>query len=241
MVQKAVDYETAQEVAIAETLAKLGASPVLIGQLTDFGSRWIRSLVRRYNGPLCQKPKDPLRRLADDPDRLLDGGAMCLVMYEFQPVSLSPGARLIEAYLAYRDMPQHTRVLDINECAWIIELYRTGSAWLRPCRVCRIPHFVVTENAICAVCALSERVFCKHCHQPLEPRGASRQYHEQCARESLRERRRSSARPRLPGPRESRTFVAPSRFTGLAAQHFAGCPAPSQRAELGASAVECAE
>lgn len=183
MVQKAVDLETAQEVEVAERLAGLGASPALIERLTGFGPRWVRACVRRHNGPLAQKPRDPLRRFGDDPLRLLHAWIISSVMYDFQSSNSSPGARLLGAYLAYRGTARPPGVLDINECAQIIELYCRGEARLRPCAKCRTGHLVLSEGtSLCAYCFLKTRTFCQVCQQPMPPSPRHpRLYHPECA------------------------------------------------------------
>ena len=183
MVQKAVDYATAQEVAVAEELARLGAGAALIEHLTGFGPRWVRGCVRRHNGPLSQKPRDPLRRFGDDPVRLLHAWIVSRVMYDFQSVSSSAGARLVSAYLAYRATAHPPGILDINECAQIIELHTRGEARLRPCATCKTPHLVLSEgSSLCAFCFLESRLFCRRCQKPMtQSPGHPRVYHVECA------------------------------------------------------------
>lgn len=164
MVQRAVDCEVAQEVAVAEELAKLGATASLIERLTGFGARWNRTLVRRYGGPIAQKPRDP-RFFDEDPDRRHHAW-LCVVMSEDQPANLSPGAQLIEAYIAYRGIAQ-PGVLNINESAQIIDLYRTGNAWIRSCTQCNRDHLLLSERLVCPECRLIARTFCKNCHSQL--------------------------------------------------------------------------
>ncbi|MGH3430682.1 MAG: hypothetical protein ACRDQZ_24475 [Mycobacteriales bacterium] len=181
MVQKAVDYETAKEVAVAEALAELGACAARIERLTGFGARWIRGLVRRHDGPLAQKPRDAVRWFSEDPSRLLHGWVVCAVLHEVGAPNLSRGARLVEAYRAYRRLAEPQVLLDINECALIIDLYAQGSAWLRPCTECRKPHLVLAEGSVCAVCQMMARTFCKRCGKPLEEGNRVRLYHRDCA------------------------------------------------------------
>jgi hypothetical protein len=178
---RAVDCETAQEVAVAEALAKLGAGAALIERLTGFGSRWVRDAVRRHAGPLAQKPRDPLKRFGRDPTRLLHGWMICVVMYEYQLAYLSEGARLVEAYLAYRGIAQPPGILDINECAQIIDLYQSDNAWVQPCPQCHRKHLVLSERTVCALCATKASMFCKACDGPLEHRGGKiRTRHREC-------------------------------------------------------------
>jgi hypothetical protein len=190
MVQKAVNLETAREVKVAEDLARLGGNPAVIERLTGFGPRWVRACVRRHNGPLAQKPRDPLRRFGDDPLRLLHAWIISSVMYDFQPSSSSPGARLLGAYLAYRGTVGPPGVLDINECAQIIELYCRGEARLRPCAKCRVGHLVLSEgSSLCAYCLLKTRTFCQVCHQPMPPSPRHpRLYHPECVQRTGDER-----------------------------------------------------
>src|ERR1700730_17429431 len=181
MVHRAVDCETAEEVGVAEWLAKLGASAALIERLTGFGSRWVRGAVRRHAGPLAKKPRDPLRQFGRDPTRLLHGWMICIVMYEYQPAHLSEGARLVEAYLAYRGIAQPPGMLDINECAQIIDLYQNNNAWLQPCRQCHRTHLVLSDLTICALCATKASIFCNICKEPLSAsRGSLRTQHREC-------------------------------------------------------------
>lgn len=190
MVQKAVDYATAREVAVAEELARLGASAVLIRHLTGFGPRWVRGCVRRYNGPMAQKPRDPHRRFGDDPVRLLHAWIVSFVMYDFQAVSSSPGARLMAAYLAYRATACPPGILDINECAQIIELHDRGEVRLRPCAKCKMVHLVLSEaSSLCAFCFLETRTFCRKCQKPMaQSHGHARLYHPECAPRGADER-----------------------------------------------------
>jgi hypothetical protein len=166
MAQRAVDCETAQEVSVAQELARLGATAALIERLTGFGARWNRSLVRRYGGPIAQKPRDA-RFFDEDPARRHQGW-LCIVMSEDQPANLSPGAQLVEAYIAYRGSAQQPGILDINESAQVIDLYRTGNAWIRSCTQCKKEHLVLSERQLCPECWLMSRTFCKNCDRQLE-------------------------------------------------------------------------
>jgi hypothetical protein len=166
MVQRAVDCQVAQEVAVAEELARLGATAALIERLTGFGARWSRNLVRRYDGPMAQKPRD-VRYFDADPDRRYHG-RLCISRMEAAPSNLSPGTQLIEAYFAYRGMAQHmpNGMLDINDAAQVIELYRAGVARVHKCK-CNRKFLTFSQRLLCPVCVLMERSFCKNCHLPL--------------------------------------------------------------------------
>lgn len=188
MVQKAVDYETAREVAVAEALARLGAGAALIERRTGFGARWIRGLVRRHGGPLAQKPRDALRWFGEDPPRLLHGWVVCVLLQEVEAPNLSRGARLVEAYQAYKRLADAQAILDINDCALIIDLYAEGNAWLRPCTDCGKPQLVLAEGSVCAVCQMIARTFCRRCGKPLEEGNRSRLYHRDCAALAATER-----------------------------------------------------
>jgi hypothetical protein len=202
VMHRAVDWETAQEVAVAETLANLGAGAALIERLTGFGSRWVRDAVRRHAGPLAQKPRDALKRFGRDPTRLLHGWMICIVMYEYQPAYLSEGARLVEAYSAYRGIAQPPGILDINECAQIIELYQSNNAWVQPCLLCHRKHLVLSERTVCALCATRAIMFCKVCGEPLEHRdGRSRTRHRECQASAAKQNRsRRAARGGVADP-----------------------------------------
>jgi hypothetical protein len=151
MVQKAVDYETAREVSVAETLAYLGAGVALIEDMTGFGRRWVRSLVRRYRGPLARKPRDPLRWFGHDPFRMLHGW-LASSLHQCQPPGDSPGARLANAFTSYRRLAHPPGMLDINECAQFIALVQGGRARLRACPNCRELHLALLDGTRCASC-----------------------------------------------------------------------------------------
>ena len=165
MSQRAVDFETARLVSVAQALARLGATPVLIERVTGFGPRWVRGLVRQHGGPLAQRPRDP-RYFDEDAGRRLDGWYY-LTMYLDQPCNVSMGTRILEAYLAYR-AAQQPGVLDINDCAQVVELLEAGEATVGTCRECHGGHLVFSEGRTCPECFLLARTFCRHCHKQLE-------------------------------------------------------------------------
>ncbi len=186
MVQRAADYDTAQEVFVAVELARCGAGASLIERITGFGPRWIRGVVRQNGGALARKPRDPLRWFEEDPQRLLHARYVVMA-YECQPANLAVGRRLLGAFRAYRMVAQYPGLLDINECAQIVDLYQTGNAWVRTCAECRSPHLVLSERPLCPVCRSIAREFCRGCHQPLEARdGRSRAYCDACSPRAVR-------------------------------------------------------
>lgn len=193
MVQRATDAETAREVLVADELARCGASAALIERLTGFGSRWVRRTVRRNGGAMACKPQDPLRWFERDPERLLHARSVVLTFIN-QPANRSPGRRLLDAYLSYRALAPQPGSLEINKCAEITELYRNQSVWMRMCSECRLTHLVLSEHALCPVCRLIAREFCRGCRAPLPARSnPARAYCDQCTPRAAR-----LARKRLP-------------------------------------------
>lgn len=184
MTQRASDYQAAEQVLIAVALARSGASATLIEQMTHFGVRWIRRTIRENGGVLALKSHDA-RWFERDPQRLLQ--AMFFWMsYQLQPANDLPGRRLVDAYCAYRAFAG-AGILDINKCAQVIELCQSQEAWMRTCSECRISHLVLSERALCPICRLIERSFCRGCGKALQADPARpRSYCPQCSSRSAR-------------------------------------------------------
>lgn len=194
MVQRATDYATAQEVAVAVELARCGASAALIERVTGFGARWVRGAVRENGGVLARKPRDPMRWFEADPQRLLHAHYVVMA-YERQSANLSAGRRLVDAYRAYRTVASQPGLLEINECAQIVELYQTNNARVRLCGECRVRYLVLSERSLCPVCRLMAREFCRGCQQPLEAqRSHSKAYCDSCSPRAARLARKRQAR-----------------------------------------------
>jgi len=184
MTQRASDYQAAELVLIAVSLARAGASATLIEQMTQFGVRWIRKTIRENGGVLALKSHDP-RWFERDPQRLLQA-MFFLMAYQLQPANDLPGRRLVDAYCAYRAFVRQG-ALDINKCAQVVNLYESREAWLRNCSECRISHLVLSERALCPICRLIERSFCRGCSRPLGSDPARpRSYCSQCSSRSAR-------------------------------------------------------
>src|SRR5579884_923419 len=131
MTQRAVDFETAQWVSVAQALARFGAAPGLIERVTGFGPKWSRRLVKRHGGPIALRPRDP--KYFDTDARRRHDSWYFLSMYLDVPANIPMGIRLLEAYLAYR-AAQQPGVLNINECAQIADLCGAGEAKVGTCK-----------------------------------------------------------------------------------------------------------
>ena len=183
---RAADYHTAQEVFVAVELARRGAASALIERLTGFGARWVRNIVREHGGALAMKSKDPLRWFEENPIRLLHARYVHMA-YERQSVNETMGRRVLNTYDAYRRMASSPGLLDINECAQVIDLYQSGNAWVRECTECQQKHLVLTERTLCPLCRLMAREFCRGCGQPLPASaGRLRAYCDTCSPRSVR-------------------------------------------------------
>jgi hypothetical protein len=186
MVHRAADYHTALEVFVAVELARGGAASVLIERLTGFGARWVRSIVRENGGALALKSKDPLRWFEEHPMRLLHARYVQMA-YERQPANDSIGRRLLNTYGAYRRVVSSASLLDINECAQVIDLCQSGNAWVRECTECQQKHLVLTERTLCPICRLMAREFCRGCRQLLPATGSPlRAYCDTCSPRAVR-------------------------------------------------------
>lgn len=186
MVHRAADYHTAKEVFVAVELAQCGAASALIERLTGFGPRWVRGIVRENGGALAMKPKDPVRWFEENPQRLLHARFVQMA-YERQPSNESTGRRLLSTFIAYRRVAANPGLLDINECAQVIDLYQSGNAWVRECSQCQERHLVLAERALCPICRLMAREFCRGCGQPLPvSEGRPRAYCDTCSPRSVR-------------------------------------------------------
>jgi hypothetical protein len=186
MVHRAADYHTAREVFVAVELAQFGAASALIERLTGFGPRWVRSIVRENGGTLALKSKDPVRWFEEKPERLLHARFVQMA-YERQPSNESTGRRLLSTFAAYRRVAANPGLLDINECAQVIDLYQSGNAWVRECSRCQERHLVLAERALCPICRLMAREFCRGCGQLLPPaEGHPRAYCDACSPRSVR-------------------------------------------------------
>jgi hypothetical protein len=186
MTQRAVDVDTAREVFIAVELAKCGAASTLIERLTGFGTRWVRRVVRENGGALARKPRDPLLWFEQRPARLLDA---CLFQgaYEFQPLTLPPGQPLLDTYRLYRRNASGPGLLDINECAQIVDLCRSGDARIRECIECHEPYIVLSDRMTCPVCRIIDREFCRGCGKPFIQRDHHwRAYCDECSPRATR-------------------------------------------------------
>jgi len=168
IVRRAADFQTAQEVVLAVELARVGAASALIEQLTGFGSRSIRRIVREHGGALAMKFKDPVRWLEDDPQRLLHA-RFALMPYVLQPSTDSIARKLLSAYNAYRHLAPPPQLLDVNECAQVINLYQSGNAWLRECGDCQEMYLVLADRSSCPLCRFIAREFCRGCSTLLAP------------------------------------------------------------------------
>lgn len=186
MVHRAADYRTAKEVFVAVELAQSGAASALIERLTGFGPRWVRSIVRDNGGALAMKSKDPVRWFEENPQRLLHARYVQMA-YERQPSNETTGRRLLSTYYAYRRVASNPGLLDVNECAQVIDLYQSGNAWVRECSQCQERHLVLAERALCPICRLMAREFCRGCSQPLPAaEGRLRAYCGTCSPRSVR-------------------------------------------------------
>ena len=163
---RAVDCKTAEEVLVADALATLGAAASLIGRLTGFGRRWIRVLVRGRDGPFGYKLHDAAFFESDVHRR--HHAWVSVVLYESQPANLSPGARLVGAYVVYRSRAVLPGLLTINEFAQVVELYERRDARLRECSNCHGEHLVFRERSLCPLCQMVLRTFCRCCGRQLE-------------------------------------------------------------------------
>lgn len=179
MMHRAVDYRTAQEVCVAVELARRGAGALVLERVTGFGSRWCRVLVRENGGPISRRLRDPHRWFETDPQRLLHGRYIVMA-YECQRANRSPGRRLLGAYEVYRRVARQPGLLDINECAQIIDLYQTGNAWVRKCRDCPALHLVLYERPLCPTCRFLAKTLCRRCSKPLENVPAGTAYCQCC-------------------------------------------------------------
>lgn len=197
MLHRAVDYKTAQEVCVAVELARKGAGALVLERVTGFGSRWCRELVRDHGGPIARRLRDPHRWFEEDPQRLLHG-TYVVMAYECQRVNRSPGRRLLGAYEYYRRITRQPGLLDVNECAQIIDLYQKGNAWIRPCKGCPLSHLVLYERPLCPVCRFLSKSLCRRCKEPLEDVPPGTAYCNTCVEQlpNLAARRRREQRKR---------------------------------------------
>jgi hypothetical protein len=160
VIHRATAPEAAERVLQARDLACAGSSSTLIETLTGFGTRFVRSLVREYGGALATKPRDPKRWLREP--RLLAHVPYVVLFYEYQRATMSVPERLLDTFYSYRT---HARppLLDVNQCAQIIDLYETNNLWERTCTKCPLTYFVLSEEPLCPKCRLKEQAFCKKC------------------------------------------------------------------------------
>lgn len=166
MVARAVDYETAQQVVVSVGLARMGACAAVLERVTGFGKKWVRTIVKQNGGQLARRMREPSWFEADQ-ERLLQG-RFVVMMYERQRANRSPAVRLLESYLAYREVVRPPGVLDVNDSAQLIELYQTGNAWGRCCSSCEETFLIVYERQVCPNCRFIGKAFCRGCAQPLE-------------------------------------------------------------------------
>lgn len=193
MAHRASDFEVAREVFLAVELAQQGAATVLIERLTGFSPRWVRAVVRENGGALAMKLKDPVRWLELDLERLMHAQYVVMV-YENQPASDRLGYKLLNSYKAYRRVAANLMLLSINECAQIIDLYQRGEAWVRDCMSCQQRHLVLSERAVCPMCLLLEREFCRGCGTELGTAAVRlRSYCETCSPRPVRKALRREA------------------------------------------------
>ena len=164
MSQRNADVERAGRIYLAETFAGLGATSMLVERVTGFGSRLCRGFVHRHKGPLSQRPRDALY-FDESPARRLDSW-LYWTLYLDSPSSAPVGVRLLDAYLAYRAW-QQPGVLDINDCAQVVDLCQSGKVTLGSCKECRGAHLVFFEDRTCPECSFLARTFCRNCHAQL--------------------------------------------------------------------------
>lgn len=201
MPMKGTYLESADDVNVALELARCGASTALIRSLTDFGPRWVRGLVRQ-NGGLAAKPVDLLRWFQKDPQRLIHGRCVVLA-HERQPITLSKGRRLLNAYYAYRAVASQPGLLTILQCAEIIRMQEAGSVYTRSCAQCHLPYLVLNHQVECPVCHFVEKLSCRGCGAYMNVSDAAltlgRRYCEQCVgeRRTVRHQRRQENLPHL--------------------------------------------
>jgi Flagellar transcriptional activator (FlhC) len=152
MVHKPTSPEAAKRVLEARALAKAGASSALIVRISGFGPRFVRGLVRSQGGVPSRKPRNPARwmrertRLAHVP--------YVVLFYESQYTTSSPADRLLRAYQLYESWLGEEKVLDLDQCAQVIDLY--NRRLLRRCRCIRCPHtfLALTAQWLCPKCRL---------------------------------------------------------------------------------------
>lgn len=177
--RRAADPNDAKEVIVAVELARCGAASGLVERLTGFGTRWVRSIVRENGGVIAMKSKDPMRWLEESPQRLVHARYI-QTAYDVQPANESIGRRLINAYTAYRRVTPNPGLLDINECAQVIDLYQSGNAWVRECSQCQERVLVLSEHSQCPICRWMEREFCRGCGRELPTPGAEGRHRVYC-------------------------------------------------------------
>ena len=152
MVYKATSPEVAKRVLEARALAKVGASSVLIRQLTGFDPRFVRRLVKAAGGKLARKPRAPERWMRDR-QRLIH--VPCIVLfYESQDVRASLAGRLLRTYALYSAWIGEARSLDLDQCAQVIELYEQGCLLECQCTRCPYTFFALAQQSICPKCRL---------------------------------------------------------------------------------------
>ena len=155
MAHKATSPETAKRVLEAQGLARGGASSALIGRLTGFGPRYIRALVKNQGGVLSRKPRHP-RHWMRERSRLAHVQYIVL-FYESQYAHASAAGRILRVYALYETWIGEQKLLDLDQCAQVIDLYeRLG---LHECHCKKCPHTFLapTDELICPKCRLGHR------------------------------------------------------------------------------------
>ena len=149
---KATDVATARLIVIADELASVGARAPLIRQLTGFGERWVRNLVRRSKAARPRRMSDAALWLDQDPQRLVDTSVF-MAVYGCQLTTDPEANRLLRSYRAYRAIKPGA-ALDINRCAQVIELCRLRTLRSATCRLCGTRYLALPSDAMCPVCRM---------------------------------------------------------------------------------------
>jgi hypothetical protein len=182
---------SAQDVVLSIELARRGAGTTLITELTGFGARFVRQIVRGHGGT-TGRANDSRIWFQQDPHRLVHG-RLLLQAYELQPSSYTPGQRLLAAYDAYRESACQPGVLGLQHCYNLVQLYQKGEVAHRNCGQCRLPYLILSERTVCPVCYTVGRVFCLGCGTYLRLSDATiargRRYCDECAPQKRRVRR----------------------------------------------------
>jgi hypothetical protein len=160
---RTTDPDIAKRLLEAHALAKAGASIGLILQLTRFGKRMVRDLVRNHGYRPLRKRRTPRRWLNHRPQSA--HVAQVVLLYECQFSMHSATDKLLRTFSLYSAWLGEGRVLDCDQCAQIIGLYESGALRQYRCSQCPRFFFALSWQALCPMCRLQARA-------PRHPRGS---------------------------------------------------------------------